>query len=148
MIRVEPAAQTARAVLMVEPRSFGWNPETGPSNRFQVDSGEPPHAVSAAAAAEFATLCSVLRGAGVDVHVIDDRPVPRCPDAVFPNNWVSFHADGTIVLYPMLAPNRRLERRTHRLHQLVERGGFEVARLVDLTHHELAGRYLEGTGSV
>jgi hypothetical protein len=93
-------------------------------------------------------LCSGLRESGVEVHVIDDLPLPLCPDAVFPNNWVSFHADGTIILYPMLAPNRRLERRTHRLHQLVAHGGFDVARLIDLTHHELAGRYLEGTGSV
>ena len=67
---------------------------------------------------------------------------------MFPNNLVSFNADGTVVLYPMLAPNRRLERRPHRLYQLVEHGGFEVTRLVDLTHHELEGRYLEGTGSV
>jgi hypothetical protein len=148
MTSVDSAAQTARAVLMVEPQSFGWNPETGPSNRFQVDTGEPPDAVSAAAVAEFATLCSDLRVAGVEVHVIADRPMPRCPDAVFPNNWVSFHADGTVVLYPMLAPNRRIERRPHRLYQLVEQGGFEVTRLIDLTHHELEGRYLEGTGSV
>ena len=133
---------------MVRPQSFGWNPETGPSNRFQVDTGEAPLAVAAAAASKLAMLSSSLRAAGVEVHVIEDRAQPRCPDAVFPNNWVSFHADGTIVLYPMLAPNRRLERRTHRLHQLVEQGGFEVTRLVDLTHHELDGRYLEGTGSV
>ena len=144
----QPAAQTAGAVLMIRPQSFGWNPETGPSNRFQVETGEAPLAVSAAASSEFTVLSSGLRAAGIEVHVIEDRAQPRCPDAVFPNNWVSFHADGTIVLYPMLAPNRRLERRTHRLHQLVEQGGFEVTRLVDLTHHELDGRYLEGTGSV
>jgi hypothetical protein len=148
MIRGESPAQTARAVLMVEPQSFGWNAQTGPSNRFQVDAGEPPQAVRAAASVEFATLCSDLRDAGIDVHVIGDRPLPRCPDAVFPNNWVSFHADGTVVLYPMLAPNRRLERRAHRLHDVVEQGGYEVTRLVDLTHHELEGRYHEGTGSV
>ena len=65
MTSVDFAAQTARAVLMVEPQSFGWNPETGPSNRFQVDTGEPPDAVRAAAVAEFATLCSDLRAAGV-----------------------------------------------------------------------------------
>ena len=148
MSSVQPAAQTAGAVLMVRPQSFGWNPETGASNRFQVDTGAAPLAVSAAASREFAALSSALTAAGVEVHVIEDRALPRCPDAVFPNNWVSFHADGTIVLYPMLAPNRRLERRTHRLHEVVEQGGYEVTRLIDLTHHELAGRYLEGTGSV
>jgi hypothetical protein len=148
MTSVDYAAQTARAVLMVEPQSFGWNPQTGPSNRFQVDTGEPPAAVRAAAIAEFATLRADLRTAGVEVHVIADRRLPRCPDAVFPNNWVSFHADGTVVLYPMLAPNRRLERRPQRLYQLVEHGCFEVTRLIDLTHHEHEGRYLEGTGSM
>ena len=129
MTSVQPAAQTAGAVLMVRPQSFGWNPETGASNRFQVDTGAAPLAVSAAASREFAALSSALAAAGVEVHVIEDRALPRCPDAVFPNNWVSFHADGTIVLYPMLAPNRRLERRTHRLHEVVEQGGYEVTRV-------------------
>ena len=148
MTLVSRAAQTAGSVLMIRPCSFGWNAETSASNRFQSESGSSPEQVAAQAASEFAALCSSLGQQGVDVHVVDDRPLPRCPDAVFPNNWVSFHADGTVVVYPMLAPNRRLERRTHRLHDVVERGGFRVSRLLDLTHHELEGRYLEGTGSV
>ena len=77
-----------------------------------------------------------------------DRPVPACPDAVFPNNWVSLHADGTVVLYPMLAPTRRRERRLDLVLELERRGGLRVERLLDLTHHELDGRFLEGTGSV
>ena len=81
----QPAAQTAGAVLMIRPQSFGWNPETGLSNRFQVETGEAPLAVSAAASSEFTVLSSGLRAAGIEVHVIEDRAQPRCPDAVFPN---------------------------------------------------------------
>src|SRR5688500_9834802 len=108
MTSVPCAAQTAGSVLMVRPRSFGWNAETSDSNRFQSCTSEAPDHVASAAAVEFAGLSDGLQQAGVEVHVVDDRPVPRCPDAVFPNNWVSFHADGTVVVYPMLASNRRL----------------------------------------
>ena len=103
-------------------------------------------AVSATASREFAALSSALTAAGVEVHVIDDRALPRCPDAVFPNNWVSFHADGTVVLYPMLAPNRRLERRRTGCTSSSS-GRLSRCRLLDLTHDE-PGRFLEGTGSV
>jgi hypothetical protein len=132
---------------MVRPASFGWNPETAPSNRFQ---GAAPAGRDRQGEAlrEFDSLAAALAGAGVDVHVLEDSAEPRRPDAVFPNNWVSLHADGTIVLYPMLAPNRRLERRPELLARLAARGGFRVARVVDLTHHERAGCFLEGTGSV
>lgn len=145
--RVDRSAQAAAAVLMVRPVSFGWNPETAASNRFQAHAlrpGEPAgHAV-----AEFDALVAALTGAGVAVHAVDDRPEPVCPDAVFPNNWVSLHADGTVVLYPMLARNRRDERRLELLTGLERRGGYRVERLLDLTHHELQQRFLEGTGSV
>ena len=89
-----------------------------------------------------------MRGAGVEVHAIDEPAGTACPDCVFPNNWVSLHHDGTVVLYPMLAPSRRLERRTEMLVALEQRGDFAVSRLLDLSHHELSGRFLEGTGSV
>jgi len=148
MTKAETARQAASAVLMVRPRTFGWNPQTGETNRFQSTSWLDDATVASRASAEFDALATALGAAGVEVHVIEDLEVPRCPDAVFPNNWVSFHDDGTVALYPMLAPNRRLERRTHRLHEIVERGGYQVNRLLDLTHHELAGRFLEGTGSV
>ena len=98
--------------------------------------------------AEFDSVVAGLRSAGVTVHVGDDRPEPACPDAVFPNNWVSLHADGTVVLYPMLAPCRRNERRLDLVAALERQGGYRVERLLDLTHHELQGRFLEGTGSV
>jgi len=149
--RRPPAAiqplQAAAAVLMVRPASFGWNPETAASNRFQADAPADA-AARAAAIAEFDALAAALRAAGVSVHALADLPAPACPDAVFPNNWVSLHADGTVVVYPMLARNRRHERRLELLLELERRGGFRVERLLDLTHHELRGRFLEGTGSV
>ena len=147
-VATSPQAQCARAVLMIRPAAFGWNPETAGSNRFQHPGVGPSEAASAAAVAEFDAVAAALQAAGVEVHAIDEPATSACPDAVFPNNWVSLHHDGTLVLYPMLAPSRRRERRMQILVELEKRGGFEVARLVDLTHYELAGRFLEGTGSV
>jgi hypothetical protein len=142
-----PSPQTAAAVMMVRPASFGWNPETADSNRFQASA--PGDGESAAAAvAEFDAVAAALADAGVSVHAFADRAEPACPDAVFPNNWVSFHADGTVVLYPMLAPSRRRERRLDLVFELERRAGYRVERLLDLTHHELRGHFLEGTGSV
>jgi hypothetical protein len=140
--------QAAAAVLMVRPAAFGWNPETAHSNRFQV--AAPFNCGDAAqhAVEEFDALATALTQSGVTVHAFADREDPLCPDAVFPNNWVSLHADGTVVLYPMLAASRRRERRLDVLAELARRGGYRVGRLLDLTHHELHGRYLEGTGSV
>lgn len=142
------ASQTAAAVLMVRPANFGWNPETQDSNRFQR--ADPALAASAQVHAlqEFEGLLGALRAAGVTACVVDDEPEPRCPDAIFPNNWVSLHADGTAVLYPMLAPSRRRERRLEHVWRLEQATGRRVRRLLDLTHHELRGRFLEGTGSV
>jgi len=143
------ARQTTDAVFMVRPASFGANPETAASNRFQsVDTTRDPAHAAARGRDEFDRVAAALAAAGVGVHVFEDLAVPACPDAVFPNNWVSLHADGTVVLYPMLAPNRRGERRLDLLAELERRGGYRVERLLDLTWHELEGRYLEGTGSV
>lgn len=141
-------AQAAAAVFMVRPANFGWNAETHASNRFQREDPELAASAQARACDEFDALARNLRENGVTVHALADEPVPVSPDAVFPNNWVSLHADGTVVLYPMLAPNRRLERRPELIATLVARGGFRVERLLDLTHHEAHGRFLEGTGSV
>ena len=119
---------------MIRPAAFGWNPETRDSNRFQARAAPYDAGLAAAAVAEFDELVLGLRRAGVVIHVAEDRADPRCPDAVFPNNWVSFHDDGTVVLYPMLAPTRRRERRPELLQELVLQGGYSVTRLVDLTH--------------
>jgi hypothetical protein len=97
---------------------------------------------------EFEGLAQALQRAGVEVLIAADTPLPAKPDAVFPNNWVSFHFDGTVALYPMLAPNRRCERREDILEQVVRDGRFHVSRTVDLTHREAEGKFLEGTGSL
>ncbi len=143
--KARPEAQCAQAVLMVRPAHFGWNPETAESNRFQHAGAGTGEAV--AAAREFDTLAARLDEAGVQVVVADDSAEPVKPDACFPNNWVSFHADGSVVLYPMLAPSRRAERRAEPV-AAVERAGFRVTRTVDLSPLELRGEFLEGTGSL
>lgn len=141
--------QTAADILMIRPVAFAGNPQTQASNSFQQrDTGAVDAANQAAALREFDTLASALERAGVNVHVFEDTPDPHTPDAIFPNNWVSFHADGSVVLYPMLAENRRLERRLDVLEALHVRHGFRTARIIDLTHHESTGAYLEGTGSL
>jgi hypothetical protein len=141
--------QSARAVLMVRPASFGFNPQTAASNAFQ-QAGDAPGSADAQrlALAEFDALAQALQRAGVEVLICADTALPAKPDAIFPNNWVSFHSDGTVALYPMLAPNRRWERRDEILQQVVHEGRFRVSRTVDLTHREAEGKFLEGTGSV
>jgi hypothetical protein len=132
---------------MVRPASFGWNPQTAASNRFQAAS-TPAEDLQPRALAECQALAEALETAGTEVHVVVDPPESCCPDAVFPNNWVSLHADGTVVLYPLLAANRRLERRREFIADLERCGGFRVRRVLDLAPHEADGRFLEGTGSV
>ena len=138
-------SQSAAAVFMMRPARFGFNAETAASNAFQHASAESPQT---AALAEFDAVACALRAAGVEVIVAEDSPQPHKPDAIFPNNWVSFHRDGTVVLYPMCAPNRRAERREEVVEAVVRRGGFRVSRTVDLSHREAQGQYLEGTGSL
>jgi hypothetical protein len=140
-------SQCARAVLMVRPAAFGFNPETAPTNAFQDSVAVVPEA-AAAALREFDAAAAALDRAGIEVLVGRDTPVPHKPDAIFPNNWVSFHADGTVVLYPMLAANRRLERRDALVHQVAEQGSYRITRTVDLSGHERQARFLEGTGSL
>jgi hypothetical protein len=141
--------QTAADVMMIRPVAFAGNPQTQPSNSFQErDAGAIDAANQAAALREFEGLAAALTKAGVAVHTFDDTIEPHTPDSIFPNNWVSFHADGSVVLYPMLAENRRLERRLDLLEMLSARHGFHATRVIDLTRHEQAGRYLEGTGSL
>ena len=134
---------------MVRPARFGCNAQTAESNAFQAKpellAGKDPQGI---ALREFHGLAEALVRAGVEVLVAPDSAQPPKPDAIFPNNWVSFHHDGTVALYPMLAPNRRLERRDEVLEQVVRSGGFRVSRTVDLTHRESEDKYLEGTGSV
>ena len=142
-------AQSACDVMMIRPVRFAGNPQTLESNPFQVrDAAVHADNAQAAALLEFDGLASALAAAGVRVHVFDDTLEPHTPDSIFPNNWVSFHCDGTVVLYPMLAENRRLERREDLLESLSATHGFRVARVLDLTAHEGGGKFLEGTGSL
>ena len=139
--------QAARTVFVVRPARFGFNAETAVSNHFQ----QPLGSLSAAetesrAAAEFAALVETLRGRGVRVLVFEDTPEPAKPDAVFPNNWLTLHADGRVALYPMCAPNRRPERRPDILATLARE--FRVGEVLDWSGAEDAGRFLEGTGSI
>jgi hypothetical protein len=140
--------QSAADVLMVRPVRFAANPQTSPSNRFQLTTSSAAEEVQAAALREFDAIVRSLREAGVNAYVFEDTSDPHTPDSIFPNNWVSFHADGTVVLYPMLAENRRLERRTDLLNELSASHGFRLAQLVDLTQYEQQGKFLEGTGSL
>jgi hypothetical protein len=143
--------QSAAAVLMVRPARFGFNPQTAASNVFQENTlphGADAAAIHGAALAEFDALAEGLARAGVQVVVARDTLHPAKPDAIFPNNWVSFHRDGTVVLYPMMAPNRRLERRDEVLSEVAAAGAFRITRTVDLCHREELGQYLEGTGSL
>lgn len=140
-------SQTASAVLMIRPANFGANAETAPSNAFQKSTAIGPE-IQARAAAEFDALAAALMAAGVQVELFEDRPEPVTPDAVFPNNWVSFHADGSAWLYPLLAPNRRWERRGDILTAIKTERGYRLEDVHDLSHAELDGRYLEGTGSL
>lgn len=137
--------QTTSHVLMVRPTRFEANPQTMGSNAFQRGAvpGLDPQAM---ALAEFDGYVAALEAAGVAVLVVQDTPAPHTPDSIFPNNWVSFHADGTVILYPMEAPNRRLERHLPILDAVA--GRFDVRRTVDLSPMEAAGRFLEGTGSM
>jgi hypothetical protein len=142
-------AQCATAVLMVRPACFGFNRQTSATNAFQQI---PEHGagidLQGLGLREFDELAAALDRAGVEVIVAADTASPVKPDAVFPNNWVSFHPDGTVVLYPMIAPNRRLERREELIAQVTREGAFRISRTVDLSYREGEDKFLEGTGSM
>lgn len=144
----EKEPQIASAVMMIRPARFQSNPQTAESNRFQGKTQASPEKQHRAAMAEFEALKTALEQGGVRVYVFDDTPEPHTPDAIFPNNWVSFHADGTVVLYPMEAENRRTERRRDIVEGLASKHGFQVREVLDLSAHEQNGHFLEGTGSM
>ncbi|MBX3119668.1 MAG: hypothetical protein KF784_11425 [Fimbriimonadaceae bacterium] len=137
--------QISDTVLMVRPAAFGYNPETASSNVFQTGAKLDPISVHNQALDEFELFVKALKGVGVRVLVVEDTPTPQKTDAVFPNNWISFHEDGRVVLYPMLSENRRLERENPILSSL---GEYEISSTVNLIPFEEDGKYLEGTGSM
>ena len=140
--------QTTNSVLMIRPVAFRMNEQTAVNNYYQkVLDNLSPETVNTKAQQEFDTFVKKLRNVGIDVTVVDDTQSPDTPDSVFPNNWISFHENGDVVLYPMFAENRRLERREEIL-DLLEDNGFQVNDIMDYTSAEEDHFYLEGTGSI
>jgi len=137
--------QTTSTILMIRPVNFGFNEQTADSNAFQNRSAEQQQ-VQDKALKEFDGFVNILRDNGVEVIVVDDTIEPHTPDSIFPNNWVSFHSDGTVFLYPMMAENRRLERREDIIMQLEDE--FEIKHVIDLSRYEHEHKFLEGTGSM
>ncbi|MCZ8145338.1 citrulline utilization hydrolase CtlX [Flavobacterium sp.] len=140
--------QTTNAILMIRPVAFRMNEQTAVNNYYQkVLDGLSPETVNAKAQQEFDAFVQKLRLVGVDVTVVDDTLEPNTPDSIFPNNWISFHETGDVVLYPMFAENRRAERREDIL-DLLEDKGFVVNDIMDYTSAEEDNIFLEGTGSL
>ena len=139
--------QTTSKILMIRPTNFGFNPETAESNAFQQKAGaEHITEIREQAVLEFDTFVKTLREAGIQVIVVKDTARPIKTDAVFPNNWVSFHSNGTAVTYSMCAPTRRTERRYDILDALSK--NFDLKRRIDFSHYESQDKFLEGTGSL
>ncbi|MCZ4222367.1 citrulline utilization hydrolase CtlX [Pedobacter rhodius] len=136
--------QTTNHILMIRPVNFKFNEQTAGNNKFQVASAE--RNVQAQALQEFDGFVSMLRKNEVDVTVVDDTLQPETPDSVFPNNWVSFHEDGSVFLYPMFSENRRQERRHEILDGLKDK--FLVSHISDISFYEQQYAFLEGTGSM
>lgn len=133
--------------MMVRPAHFGYNVETAENNAFQInDKSLNPTEIEQKAIAEFDTFVKKLRAVGVNVIVFQDTDKPIKSDAVFPNNWISFHRNGNVITYPIFSPIRRQERRFELIESLSET--FEVAHHIQLESWENVGQYLEGTGSM
>jgi len=139
--------QTTSTLLMIRPAAFGYNPETARNNAFQQSEGaENTEAIQAQALVEFDAFVEKLRGVDINVVVVEDTLDPLTPDAVFPNNWISFHSNGTVVTYPMYAPTRRYERRGDVFNILAK--DFDIRQREDFSGNEKQERFLEGTGSL
>ena len=140
--------QTTNSILMIRPVAFRMNEQTAVNNYYQkVLDGLSKETVNAKAQQEFDAFVTKLRMVGVQVIVVDDTLDPDTPDSIFPNNWISFHESGDVVLYPMFAENRREERREDIL-DILEEHGFVINEIMDYTSAEEDGFYLEGTGSL
>ena len=135
--------QNTAHLLMIQPVNFGYNTETAVNNSFQKNMFEN---VQQKALQEFNAFVDLLRNNKLDVTVVEDSHTPFTPDSVFPNNWISFHNDGRIFLYPMFAVNRRAERKDAVLDAI--KAKFMCAEIIDLSEWETKGLYLEGTGSM
>jgi hypothetical protein len=140
--------QTTHSILMIRPVAFRMNEQTAVNNYYQkVLDNLLPATVNAKAQQEFDAFVTKLRAVGIQVIVVDDTTDTDTPDSIFPNNWISFHENGDVVLYPMFAENRRGERREEIL-DILEEDGFIINEIMDYTSAEEDGFYLEGTGSI
>lgn len=140
--------QTTQSIVMIRPIAFRMNEQTAVNNYYQkVLDNLLPSTVNAKAQAEFDGFVEKLQKAGVEVIVLEDTLTPDTPDSIFPNNWISFHENADVTLYPMFAENRRLERREDLL-ELLEEKGYQIENIVDYTEAEQDGYFLEGTGSI
>ncbi|WP_178987645.1 citrulline utilization hydrolase CtlX [Winogradskyella schleiferi] len=139
--------QTTNTILMIRPVNFRMNEQTAVNNYFQEDLDLKNAEINAKAQDEFDAFADKLKAAGINVIIEDDDKLNDTPDSIFPNNWVSFHANGDVAKYPMFAENRRRERRDEVFIRL-EDEGFKIENIVDYTSAELEGYFLEGTGSV
>ena len=139
--------QITNNIMMIEPVSFNYNTETAINNYYQINNTDlSKEEIQQKALKEFKEFVSLLRSKNINVIVFKDTENPKTPDSIFPNNWVSFHIDGEIVLYPMYAKNRRLERRNDIIQKL--RDDFIVTKINDFSYYENQELYLEGTGSM
>lgn len=139
--------QTTQHILMVRPSNFGYNKETATNNAFQIqDNSLSPSQIQQSAKTEFDNFVALLKAAGVLVTVIEDSLSPPKTDAVFPNNWISFHQEGLVITYPMFAPTRRHERRQDIIEELNKT--FHIHENISFAHYENQNRFLEGTGSM
>ncbi|GAT61674.1 citrulline utilization hydrolase CtlX [Paludibacter jiangxiensis] len=143
----QPDGSIAKCVLMIEPVSFGYNRQTAVNNFFQKESDISPEIIQRDALEEFQAMTAQLRANGIEVIVIKDTLHPHKPDSIFPNNWVSFHEGGLVVIYPMFAANRRLERRIEIL-DIIETHGKIINNVNNISVWEEDKRFLEGTGSL
>lgn len=139
--------QITNTILMIRPVNFRMNEQTAVNNYFMEEMDLKNQAINAKAQSEFDVFVNALRNKGVEVIVIDDTKEFDTPDSIFPNNWISFHENGTVVIYPMFAENRRNERREDIL-DILEDKGFKIKDVVDYTSAEEQGVFLEGTGSI
>jgi hypothetical protein len=136
--------QTTSKVLMIRPLHFVYNAETAVNNSFQVKGDQEN--LTEKAVEEFDKFVKALQHEGIDVTVVEDSPDPHTPDAIFPNNWISFHSSGIYCLYPMFAPNRRKERKEEVISIIQKK--FHYDHLIDFTGYESESVFLEGTGSM
>ncbi len=141
--------QNTNTILMIRPVNFRFNEQTAENNYYQVGlENLTATEINEKAQKEFDDFVQKLRAKTIDVVVVDDTKTTDTPDSIFPNNWFSMHENGDVVLYPMNAPNRRLERRMDIFEQLKKKHGFFVGKIRDMTHYEEKNMFLEGTGSL